>query len=69
MGSLRTRRKLTTGTFRSQIHLKFEFHVLGKLIFFWNLARELLNTRNCQINLYSRDLRFRKETSFVDLKI
>jgi hypothetical protein len=57
------------GTFRSQIHLKFEFDELEKCRKYWNLARELLNTPNFQINLYPRELMFTNEDSLIDLKI
>jgi hypothetical protein len=56
-------------TFMSQIHLKFEFDVLGKFEIYWNMARKFLITSSCQINLYPRDLRFTREDSLIDLKV
>jgi hypothetical protein len=53
----------------SQIHLKFEFDVLEMFRNYWNLARELLNTPNCQINLYPRNLRFTKDNFLIDINI
>jgi hypothetical protein len=53
----------------SQIHLKFEFDVLGKFEIYWNMARKFLITSSCQINLYPRDLWFTREDSLIDLKV
>jgi hypothetical protein len=53
----------------NQIHLKFEFHALGKFRTWWNLPSRALITSSSQQTLYPRDLRCTKENSCIDLKI